>query len=98
MSNERSLVFTEGVALQTAPGVARILALNTANEDLSLEDLGLISEWLSIAWKNLAGEEHRPVVISERGYVSQDSIRMSSDPGPGDQSYGREYILERDCE
>lgn len=98
MSKELSLVLVdEEIALQTGPDLAQLF-IDGDVVPLDLDDLGKMAEWLAVAWENVAGEEYKPVIITERGYVAQDSIDMSSDPGPGIEPYGREQALERDCE
>lgn len=61
----------------------------TGSDDnvLTLEDLGGIAEWLAEAWQAVAGEEYKPVILSERGYVAQES----------ELAFDR-VNLERDCE
>lgn len=73
MSKELSLVFGDGLALQTGPGMAR---LHTENRrvQIDLHALGQMAEWLAVAWENVAGEEYKPVVITERGYVADAGV------------------------
>lgn len=39
-----------------------------------LDSLGVLAEWLAVAWENVAGEEYKPVVITERGYVADAGL------------------------
>lgn len=95
MSNEKHLALTPWSALLTDEGFARVIGAGE-KRDFTLDDLGEIAEWLAVAWYNVAGEEYRPVVISERGYVADEgaSIWPPAEPGEWDSP----ERPERDCE
>lgn len=76
MSKELSLVFGDGLALQTEPGMARLYTKNRRVQ-IDLHTLGLMAEWLAVAWENVAGEEYRPHVITERGYVADPGVPVT---------------------
>lgn len=103
MSKELSLVFEDGIALQTGPDLAQLF-IDGDVVSLGLDDLGKMSEWLAVAWENLTGApyEHQevgvPVDDHEFAEMVAHTIEMSSDPGPGTEPYGRKQVLERDCE
>lgn len=75
---------------------------------LGRDDLGAISEWLAAAWENVAGEEYKPVVISEGGYVTDRGVEVVAVVRPGEHVIPKAYLsmpgldslenLERDCE
>lgn len=69
-----------------------------SSNHFDLDTLGLMAEWIATAWENIAGEQYKPVVISERGYVAdlgvQSGVSNADIPGFVD-SVER---LERDCE
>ncbi|AWY05004.1 hypothetical protein SEA_HORTUS1_25 [Microbacterium phage Hortus1] len=103
--SKKTLQVSDEIIFHTDGLEATILVDGEEYVTLGRDDLGAISEWLAAAWENVAGEEYRPVVITERGYVKQagavtfaTAIEMSSDPGAYGESYGRESVLERDCE
>ena len=110
MSKELSLVFDEGIALQTGPDLAQLF-IDGDVVPLDLDCLGKMSEWLAVAWENLAGEEYKPVAITAKGYVLDEGILVSTTPevgAPGSvplyfgEGSDRVLIgsakLERDCE
>lgn len=80
---EKTLIPFGIVALHTEPGVATIYRGDESG-DLNLDDLGAIAEWLAVAWENVAGEKYQPVVVSERGYVAQESRIAFKQSGDGD--------------
>lgn len=95
MSKELSLVLEDGIAFQTGPDMAQ-LYIDGDVVPLDQGTLGKLGEWLAMAWENVAGEEYKPVVISERGYVADEGIpvivkRAAPLPMFTDK-------LERDCE
>ena len=96
--NHHTIDLGSGNSLVADAGAAAIYFADGSYNNFDLNGLGQVAEWLAVAWENVAGEEYKPVTITERRYVAQDSIDMSSDPGPGTEPYGRERILERDCE
>ena len=74
MAKELSLVIEdEEIALQTAEGMAQLWVFGNVSR-LNLDTLGKMAEWLAVAWENVAGEEYKPVVISERGYVADAGV------------------------
>lgn len=73
--------------LTTGPVCTGIHFGDGSESHFDLDMLGEISEWLAVAWDNLAGEEYKPVILSERGYVAQES----------ELAFDR-VNLERDCE
>lgn len=83
MSNERSLVFTEGLALQTGPDVARLVSPYHETINLVESDLGLLAEWLAVAWVNVTGEEYQHQEVG---------IPVNT------QEYTEVLRVERDCE
>ncbi|QDK03269.1 hypothetical protein SEA_ROMAN_27 [Microbacterium phage Roman] len=65
--------------------------------DLGLNDLGKMSEWIATAWQNVAGEEYKPVIITERGYIADEgSIPKEHNADPVFNAHLDR--LERDCE
>lgn len=82
MSNERSLVFKEGVALQTAPGMARLVTPDHENININDEwTLGLLAEWLAVAWVNVTGEEyqHREIGVPVGAKEYTEILRVERD-------------------
>lgn len=73
MSKELSLDLDEGIVLYTVPNVSEMY-IDGDVVPLGRDTLGKISEWLAVAWENIVGEEYKPVVITERGYVAQDGV------------------------
>lgn len=82
----------------TLHGGVPVITTREYDNHLSLEDLGAISEWLAGAWEVLAGEEYRPVIISERGYVADAGEIVGAMYDPTDSVYDDGNGLERDCE
>mgnify|MGYP003450452731 CR=1 FL=1 len=97
MKNESHVVLTPWTALSTNADRSRIMVAGGDSRDLTLEDLGNISERLAVAWENIAGEQYKPVIISERGYVAQGSIAIE-DAAEIASRIDRTVRLERDCE
>lgn len=107
MSKELSLVLEDGVAFQTESDVARLFIDGDAIP-LDLDDLGKMGEWLAVAWENLAGEQYKPVIISEGGYVTDRGIEVVAVVRPGEHITPKAHLsmpgldrlekLERDCE
>lgn len=107
MSKELSLVLEDDVAFQTGPDLAQLM-IDGAPIELGLDDLGKMSEWLAVAWENLAGEQYKPVVISEGGYVTDRGIEVVAVVRPGEHVIPKAHLsmpgldrlekLERDCE
>lgn len=100
MSEYESKIEFGGVALNTAPGLAQIVG-HKDFKTLTPEDIGNIAEWLAVAWENLAGEQYRPVVISERGYVADEGVAMPALDFLEKRLASIEYDgngVERDCE
>lgn len=83
MNNERSLVFTDGLALQTAPGMARLVSPDHEDISLDTDTIGMMSEWLATAWWNLTGEEYDPEYVG---------VEVDAD------EFDALVELERDCE
>lgn len=63
-----------GSYLTTGPTCTGIHFAEGDENHFDREMLGHIAEWLAVAWENVAGEEYKPVVISERGYVSDKGV------------------------
>ncbi|QDH92178.1 hypothetical protein SEA_PHILLYPHILLY_27 [Microbacterium phage PhillyPhilly] len=66
--------------------------------DLGLNDLGKMSEWIATAWQNVAGEEYKPVIITERGYVVDHGSVPIEDAVEIATRLPRTARVERDCE
>lgn len=128
MSKAMTIDLGGGNYLTTGNACTGIHFEDGSENHFDLDMLGAVSEWLAVAWERVAGEEYRPVIITERGYVADAGkfepgtvfeerggepyprvkmavslpdpsfIDMMSDPGPGTESWGREHVLERDCE
>lgn len=86
MSKENRLPIAPWVQLRTEGDRAWVIDSHGAHE-LTLDKLGQIAEWLAEAWENLAGEQYKPVIITERGYVMDEG-----------GLYEVTVDLERDCE
>ena len=72
----------------------------TANH-FDIDMLGGIAEWLAVAWENVAGEEYKPVIIAERGYVADEGMIGNSESAIKKRAARLELFqdkLERDCE
>ena len=82
----------------TMDGGVPVITTREYDNHLSLEDLGGIAEWLAEAWIALAGEEYKPVIISERGYVADAGEIVEAMYDPTDSVYDDGNGLERDCE
>lgn len=96
MSNERSLVFTGGLALQTAPGMARLVSPDHEDIDIPEPTLGMLAEWLAVAWVNVTGEEYEHQEVGVRVNTKEfTEILKRGAPMPGLDSLEK---LERDCE
>lgn len=102
----QSIKLGGGSWLVADAGSAAIYFADGSWHELDADGLGRIAEWLAVAWENVAGEEYRPVVISERGYVADDGVVHAGEwviPKYGiREDVTREFIenvkLERDCE
>lgn len=75
-----------------------VIATQACDNELTLEDLSGIAKWLAEAWIALAGEEYKPVIISERGYVADAGEIVEAMYDPTDSVYDDGNGLERDCE
>lgn len=99
MSKELSLVLVdEELALQTGQGFARLAHSDGSNYQIDLDDLGNIAEWLAVAWANLAGEDYRPVIITEKGYVADEGLVTYSGGATDSEDFRTGFYAERDCE
>lgn len=93
---EATALEVNGYKFVTADGIARIGGTNPDDldfRDLTLEDIGNISEFLATAWLNISGEEYTPVEIGV-SYVADE-------PSPYETArlLGKfESRSERDCE
>lgn len=63
-----------GNSLVADAGAAAIYFADGTWKEFDVDSLGNVAEWLAVAWENVAGEEYRPVIITERGYVAQGSV------------------------
>lgn len=63
----------EDLCFVTSAGEAFIVT-NQSDNELTVDELGKIAEWLAVAWENLCGDEYKPVVITENGYVAQEGV------------------------
>ena len=75
-----------------------VITTQAYDNEPTLEDLSGIAKWLAEAWIALAGEEYKPVIISERGYVADASEVVEAMYDPTDSVYDDGNGLERDCE
>ena len=96
MSNEKHHTLSLWAALVTDSDGTRYIGKDESRE-LTLDDLGHMAEWIATAWENIAGEQYKPVIISERGYVAQGSIAIE-DAAEIASRIDRTVRLERDCE
>lgn len=110
----QSIKLGGGSWLVADAGSAAIYFADGSWHELDADGLGRIAEWLAVAWENVAGEEYRPVVISERGYVAREGVIHAGEhvipkramvmPGLDrledmiDDGNGAYSRLERDCE
>jgi hypothetical protein len=90
MSNEKHHALSLWAALVTDGDGTRYIGKDESRE-LTLDDLGHMAEWLAVAWQNVAGEDYKPVVITERGYVADEGVLFDTPEPEIDR-------LERDCE
>ena len=98
MKNESHVVLTPWTALSTNADRSRIMVAGGDSRDLTLEDLGNISERLAVAWENVAGEQYKPVIISERGYVADLGVQSGDSNADIPGFVDSVERLERDCE
>ena len=95
--SSKTLSIGYDLTFSTADGEAQIITHDYDNA-LTAGDLGKISEWLAAAWENISGEQYKPVIITEHGYVADaGAVTFSSEADKVDfiESDPR---LERDCE
>lgn len=101
-----SISFGNGNYLTTGEACTGIHFGDGSQNHFDADMLGDISEWLAAAWENVAGEEYKPVVISENGYVadpgvvtfSKDSVVAIKDAVSIAVELPRTVRVERDCE
>lgn len=87
-----------GNSLVADAGAAAIYFADGTWKEFDVDSLGNVAEWLAVAWENVAGEEYRPVIITERGYVvDHGSVPIEDAVGIATR-LPREVRLERDCE
>lgn len=91
--SKKTLQVSDEIIFHTDSLEATILVDGEEYVTLGRDDLGAISEWLAAAWENVAGEEYKPVVITERGYVVDmgDAVEIAT-------RLTRAVNVERDCE
>lgn len=75
-----------------------VIVTHAGDNVMTLDDLGGIAEWLAVAWENVAGEEYKPVSISERGYVTDLGIELGIASADLSDFADTVERLERDCE
>lgn len=97
MTNEKHHALSLWAALVTDGEGTRYISKDESRE-LTLDDLGHMSEWIATAWQNVAGEEYKPVAISERGYVVQEGAITFASEADKLNYIKSQPRLERDCE
>lgn len=97
-------------SLWTVEGKAVLDLEDGSSFTFDLEGLGLVSEWLAVAWENVAGEAYQPIQVSPNGYVSDpgqvimvtldtaNEIAESVAERIASHRIGTYSIAERDCE
>lgn len=85
------------IALHTEPGRAYAYRGDDSAE-FGLDDLGELAEWLAVAWQNIAGEQYKPVAITERGYVADLGVELGIASDEVADFVDTVKRVERDCE
>ncbi|QIG58572.1 hypothetical protein SEA_DEJAVU_28 [Microbacterium Phage DejaVu] len=94
----KMLQVSEEIIFHTEGLNATILVDGEEYVSLGRDDLGAISEWLAVAWENVSGEEYKPVIITERGYVVDHGSVPIEDAVEIATRLPRTVRVERDCE